>query len=124
MILLLLSLVACPTEVACTDLAAASALVHVVGPTGDPLVATVTATDADGNDVDVHCADVSTDTCTDWVVGYEVQGEITITADADDGCNTGTGSVTVDVPLDDDGCHVVQQEATLEVAEWTDLDCG
>ena len=90
-----------------------------------PLVATVTAVDADGNDVDVSCADGSDGTtCTDWIVGYEVEGEIVVTADAYDGCNDGTGSVTVDVPLDEDGCHVVQQEATLSVDEWTDLDCG
>lgn len=118
-------LAGCPMGKMCTDLAAASALVHVVGPDGAPMVATVTAVDADGNDVEVTCADGSDGTdCTDWIVGYEVEGEIVITADANDGCNDGTGSVTVDVPLDEDECHVVQQEATLTVDEWTNLDCG
>lgn len=43
------------------------------------------------------------------MLGYEVACEITVTANAYDGCNYGT---------------VVTQEATLEVAEWRDLDCG
>ncbi len=120
---MLLLLAACfADEQACTTLAAASALVHVVGPDDQPLVAELSAVDADGNDVSVECADGGTD-CTDWIVGWEVEGEITITADADDGCNTGTGVVVVDVPLDESGCHVVQQEATLAVTDWTDIGC-
>lgn len=121
----LLLLLACPApeEVLCTDMAAASALVHVVGPTDEPLVAEVTAVDADGNDVEVVCAVEDTESCTDWTVGYEVAGEITISAEAYDGCNYGNGVVVVDVPMDEDGCHVVMQEATLHVDEWTDIGC-
>jgi hypothetical protein len=71
----------------------------------------------------VVCAGADPDACTDWVVGYEVSGEITISAEAYDGCNYGNGSLVVDVPTDDTGCHVAHQEATLSVLEWTDLDC-
>lgn len=121
----LASLPGCEEPLACDTSATASALVHVVGPDGGPLAATVTAVDADGNEVDVMCADGDdAATCTSWVVGWEVEGEITISASASDGCNTGTGSVTVDVPLEESGCHVVTQEAELVVDAWTDLDCG
>ncbi|MFZ5481835.1 MAG: hypothetical protein ACOZNI_34055 [Myxococcota bacterium] len=122
--LTLLIALACYEETACTDLAAASSLVHVVGPDGEPLVAEISAVDEDGNPVEATCAGADPEACTNWIVGYEVAGEIEITATADDGCNTGTGVVIVDVQMDEDGCHVVQQEATLTVDEWTDLDCG
>lgn len=125
---LLLVLVACaPSDegVPCAEYAASSVTLSVVGPDGAPLVATITATDADGQQVEVQCADGGdAETCTEWSVGWEVDGEITIEASADDGCNTGTGSVVVDVPLTEDECHVVTQTATLTVDEWTDLDCG
>jgi hypothetical protein len=120
-----LFLAACPSgETACTDLAAASSLIHVVDAEGNPLVAEVVGEDADGNVVEATCADADPANCTNWIVGYEVEGVIVVRAEADDGCNTGTGEVTVDVPIDADGCHVVQQEADLVVSEWTDLDCG
>ena len=120
-----LFLAACPpAELVCTDLAAASSLIHVVDADGAPLVAEVTAVDADGNTVEPTCADADPENCTNWIVGYEVEGVIEIHAEVYDGCNTGTGSVTVDVPIDESGCHVVQQEADLVVSEWTDLDCG
>jgi hypothetical protein len=107
----------------CTDIEAASTLVHVTGYGDEPLVAEVTAVDADGNDVLVVCAGDDADACTDWTVGYEVTGPITITGDAYDGCNYGSGVVVVDVPLDADGCHPVLQEVTLEVLEWTERGC-
>lgn len=124
----LLLLVACaPTEegVMCAEYAASSVSLSVVGPDGAPLVATITATDEDGAAVQVDCVGGgAAETCTEWTVGWEVDGEITIVASAYDGCNYGEGSVVVDVPLTEDGCHVVPQEATLTVDEWTDLDCG
>lgn len=113
-------------EVACTTLAASSATVHVVGPDGTtPIAAEVTATDADGKPVQTEClgsADTAGD-CTDWIVGWEVAGVIEIHAEAYDGCNYGSGDATVDVPMDDVGCHVIPQEVTLTVGEWTDLGC-
>jgi hypothetical protein len=115
----------CAEEVACTDLAAASARIDVVGPTGDPLVAELSATDEDGDDVTVECADgADPSSCTTWIVGYEVSGTLHIEATADDGCNTGYGEVDVTVEKDADGCHVVMETATLAVEEWTDLACG
>jgi len=30
----------------------------------------------------------------------------------------------VDVPMDDEGCHVVGQTGTLHINSWTDLSCG
>jgi hypothetical protein len=120
-----LPLLSACVEVACDDYAAASALVSVVGEDGStPLVAVVTAEDGEGNPVDVSCAGADPDACTEWIVGYEVEGQITVRAEADDGCNLGTGTLVLDVPMDEDGCHVVQQEGTLVVDEWTDLDCG
>lgn len=117
----------CADEQVCTDLAAVSAQVAVVDEDGvTPLVATVTATDEAGRAVEVSCADATVDAaaCTEWIVGYEVSGRITIHGEATDECgNTGTGDVVVDVPMDDAGCHVVQQSATLTIAEWTDLGC-
>ncbi len=117
----------CSTEPqACTEIAMSSVVIDVVDENGDPIVATVTATDADGNDVQVSCADATVDAtaCTSWVVGYEIDGKITIHGEATRECNTGTGDLTVDVPMDDAGCHVVGQTGTLELTEWTDLGCG
>ncbi len=123
--LLALALAACTAPgTMCTDYAAASTLVHVVGEDGStPIVAEITAVDEDGNPVEATCDGPDPDACTDWIVGYEIAGRITISAEAFDGCNYGNGTVTVDVPMDEDGCHVVQQEVTLTVGEWTDLGC-
>lgn len=117
----------CSTEPqVCTDMLAFSATIDVVDENGDPIVATVTATDEAGNDVVVRCADGTDtgDTCTQWIVGDEVAGKITIHGEASRECNTGTGELVVDVPMDDEGCHVVGQTGTLEITEWTDLGCG
>lgn len=117
----------CAAEQTCTDLAAASTDVSVVDEDGvTPLVATITATDEEGRDVAVQCVDVTLDAtqCTEWIVGYEVSGTIHLHAEASDACgNTGTGDLDVDVPMDEAGCHVVQQSATLAVTDWTDLGC-
>lgn len=124
---LLLALFAgCSTEPqVCSDFLAFSATIDVVDENGDPIVATVTATDEDGNDVTVRCADGSDtgDTCTTWIVGEEVAGKISIHAEATRDCNTGTGDLEVDVPMDDQECHVVGQTGTLSVTDWTDLGC-
>jgi hypothetical protein len=123
-LLSLLFLVACPgAEKACTAMAAASSLIHVVDEAGNPLVAEITALDEAGHPIEPMCAGSDPAACTDWIVGFEVEGRINISAAAFDGCNYGSGSVGVDVAMDEDGCHVVQEEATLEVDEWTDLDC-
>ena len=109
----------------CTDLLAFSATIDVVDENGDPIFATVTATDEDGAAVNVRCADGSDtgDTCTTWIVGEEVVGKISIHAEATRDCNTGTGDLEVDVPMDDQDCHVVGQTGTLAVTNWTDLGC-
>ena len=105
--------------VACTDMAAASVMVSVVDPSGVPLPgATVTYT-TPGSDVPVNaeCTDAS---CTQWVAGWEVGGDITVTASyntetADDPCCWYEDSVsqTVTVPYTADGCHVMTQSLTL-----------
>ena len=118
-------LAACEEAVRCSVEARPSALVHVVDPSGNPVVATVLAVDADGNEVFVGCAEGGdAATCTTWSVGVEDAGAITVSASVYDGCNDGTGSVVLDVPLDEVGCHVVTQEAQLVIEAWTDLDCG
>lgn len=126
-VLPLVVLVACgEDEVACTTMAASSATVHVVNADGTtPLAAEVTATDADGKPVQTECVG-GTDTagdCSEWIVGWEVAGEIQINAEAYNGCNYGYGEANIDVQMDDVGCHVVSQEVTLTVGEWTDLGC-
>ncbi len=127
LLLPLVGLLACGDhDGACTTIAISSATVHVVGADGTtPQAAEVTATDADGNPVQVECSG-SADTageCTDWIVGWEVAGVITIHAETYNGCNYGSGDATVDVPMDDAGCHVVPQETTLTLGTWTDLSC-
>ncbi len=125
-----LVLVACDAgekQGACTDMAASSVLVHLVGEDGvTPIVGEISATDEAGNRVDTECATSDTGGvgCSDWIVGWEVSGKIEIHATATDLCNDGAGSATVDVPVDEAGCHVIPQEITLTIGEWTDLDCG
>lgn len=122
----LLALFGCgEEEVMCTEMAAVSAMVHVVDSEGNPLAAEVTATDAAGQPVQAVCAEMdASDGCSDWNVGYEVEGVIEIHAEVYDGCNYGSGDGSVDVPLDESGCHVVGQDLTITIGEWTDLDCG
>lgn len=123
----LLSIAGCgEEEVVCTEEAVSSVDVHTVGQDGvTEIVAEVTATDADGNPVEATCAEAdATDGCSHWIVGWEVAGAITVHATANDGCNDGSGEATVTVEMDDAGCHVVTQELTLTLDEWTDLDCG
>ena len=123
----LLSLAGCDAgeKLVCTEEAVSSVSVRTVGPDGEDIPSDVTATDADGNPVEATCADADTaGGCSRWTVGWEVAGDITIHATASDGCNTGTGEATVTVEMDESGCHVVTQDLTLAVDEWTDLDCG
>ena len=112
--------------VVCDTMAVSSVLVHLTDAEGAPLGGEIAATDEAGARVDTQCATSDTGgvACADWIVGWEVAGTITITASASDGCNTGTGTVSVEVPMDASGCHVVSQEVTLPITEWTDLDCG
>jgi len=124
----LLSLLACEDlnpggGQSCTELAAASVMLTVVGPDGEPMDADVSATDADGNEVQGHCSDLGEAPCSEWVVGYEQRGKITIVAEAFDGCNYGTGTVVVNIAMDDDECHVVGQQVELAVEQWTERIC-
>lgn len=123
----LLSIAGCGDEEGvCTEEAVSSVDVHTVDRDGvTELVAEVTATDADGNSVEATCAEADTGAgCSHWIVGWEVAGEITIHATGTDGCNSGSGQATVTVEMDEAECHVVTQELTLTLDEWTDLDCG
>ncbi len=105
-------------EVACTEESYASVLVNIVGVDGLPLSgARVTwQTSDEAPAQDAQCMD---ELCTSFVAGWEVAGDITITAgiseDTEDPCcwlDDSTES-TVTVPMSSDGCHVKTQEVTL-----------
>lgn len=114
--------------VACTDIAVASVMVHVVDPSGAPLPgATVTYSEPSGESpMPAECAD---EACTSWVAGWEVGGDITVTAsynaNTSDPCCWYSDSVsqTVAVPYTPDGCHVDTQEITL-VLDPTHMVCA
>lgn len=104
--------------VACTDMAAASVLVHVVDPSGAPVPdAAVMWGRPDGEAMTpAECAD---DACTSWIAGWEIGGDIAVTAsyhaDTPDPCcwYDDSASQVVSVPYTADGCHVVTQDLTL-----------
>lgn len=101
---MLLFLLACPDPLECDTMAAASTSVQVVDASGAPVQeATLTWTSDTGGS---GACDAMPDGV--WVCGWEVSGEITVTAQAE-GYEDGVGSVTV--PQGE--CHVIQQELTI-----------
>lgn len=123
--MLLLMLLACPPSssdsdsgpTACTTIAAASTNISVVDPTGAPLTEGVTvqwSTD-NTNWQDAECMG----DCSTWVAGWEVSGTIYLAAtyemDTSDPCcwYNDYETTTVDVPMDEAGCHVVGQMVTI-----------
>lgn len=109
-VLIALSTAACDGEpVVCTDIAVGSVnvTVHDASDAAVPDVALTYSVDAADP---VACEDVGTTPGVTFVCGYEVEGEIAVTATAP-GFDDATDTVTV--VKTDDGCHVVPQTMTL-----------
>ena len=107
--------------IACDTMAVSSVLVRVEDEAGAPISANQVSWQAEGMDEDqpAECAGAS---CTTWLAGYEVDGDIRVEAaallDSDEpGCYwEGHASGSVTVPMTADGCHVITQELTLVMA--------
>lgn len=115
--MVLFSLFACllpsADDTACIVMVTPSVRVHVVDEAGEMVDATVTATDADGNPLFVECAD-DAPPCSEWLVGEDDSGHLTMVATTDDGC---TGTLEVDVLREGGACdRVVTEDTTLPVA--------
>ncbi|GDX78243.1 hypothetical protein LBMAG42_00540 [Deltaproteobacteria bacterium] len=108
MIALLLTLFACETETACTELAAASLTLTLTGAGGAALVDPVVTYTVDGVDRG-ECTSFQEGS---YTCGYEERGHFVVTASA-----TGfeTGTVEADVAADE--CHVIQEVVSLELEE-------
>jgi hypothetical protein len=93
-------------DTVCTLEAVPSVIVQIIDSTdtAHQLTAdsvTYTVTDPTGA-TETHRGECLDDECTEWILGYEVEGDYTITAEV---CGqTYTGQATVE--MDDDGCHV------------------
>lgn len=102
----------------CDDASYASVIVNLVDAAGLPLSgAMVSWSLGDGGPPsEAQCMDES---CTSFVAGWEIAGELTIYAelhqDTEDPCCwlDAYTSTTVTVPMGEDGCHVDTQEITL-----------
>jgi hypothetical protein len=70
----------------------------------------------------VQQAECMDELCSTWVAGWELSGSLKVGASRsepteDPGCwRVGDANTVVEVPLTEDGCHVVTQEVELVVA--------
>jgi hypothetical protein len=114
-------LLACPLNpddsggLACTEIAVSSLNLSVEAPDGSAVIGADVQYTVDGSDPEP---------CQSWddgtyVCGYEDSGSIEATVKADGYLEA---SVVVEVPMDDSGCHVVSQSATLTL-EADVVDC-
>jgi len=128
-----LLLAACPVDpgIECSTLAAASVTISVTDPDGSPLAPTSVTWSVDGGAP--TAAECMNEDCTEFVAGWEVEGEITVSAElsgevSGDPCcfYDSTDSELVTIELDGDGCHVVGQSITLvlDPSETDCADCG
>lgn len=101
-----LTALGCEPVGVCTDLAALSVLAHVADDSGASIEGAAVSYSVDGGDP-VDCEHLQGG---DYACGYEVEGEITVYAEAQDH-EPAEGSA--EVLLDDDGCHVVQEQVDL-----------
>ena len=100
-----------PEELVCTDLAAVSVTVTVVDAAG-AVVPDASVTFAANGGASQPC-DASFEEGS-FVCGYEVAGEIVVTASAPGRVDD---SETVVVEMDDVGCHVVGQSVSLMLVD-------
>lgn len=108
MIALLLTLSACETETACTELAAASLTLTLTGAGGAALVDPVVTYAVDGADRG-ECTSFEAGS---YTCGYEEQGHFVVSASA-----TGFEAGTVEADVAADECHVIQEMVSLELQE-------
>lgn len=101
----------------CTEEARASVVVDIVDASGAPLSgAAVTYAGPDGVIQEAQCVD---EACTQLVAGWEIEGEIALTAslriDTEDPCcwYEDVQELVVEVPLTADGCHVETQRVSI-----------
>jgi hypothetical protein len=91
----------------CTEMAVASLNVYTTDINGDPLTPdSVTYTLDGGDTVDADCMN---DDCSQWIAGWEVHGDITVTATL----GNDEASASAIIELTEDECHVIGQEMTL-----------
>lgn len=101
----------------CTDIAVSSVVVSVVDPSGNPTAAQSVTYTVDGGDP--QPAECMNEVCSEWVAGYEQEGEFSVTGryyaelEDTDCWMEDSDTQTVSVPLDEDGCHPVTQFVTL-----------
>ena len=115
------------TGTACTDIAFASVMVHVVDAAGAPLSGANVTYSVDGApELPAECADDAG--CANFVAGWEVAGDFTITASIDVPTEDpycwyyDTEVSTVTVPSTEDGCHVITQDVTVTL-DPVDMVC-
>jgi hypothetical protein len=107
--LVLSALVACHDGVvACTDLAAASVGVTVLDQDGGKIEGATVTFDAGNGPQDCESFEAG-----EYICGFEVQGDITIHVSA---VGFEDAEQVVHVDEDDDGCHVVEQFVTFDMA--------
>ncbi len=114
------------SAVDCTASAAGSVNVSIVDQDGAALVPETVSYTVDGGDaLDADCVG---DPCTEYVAGWEVSGEITVTAtyyrehEKDPLCSyEDSASETVTVEMTADGCHVQPQTMTLQLDTTQEL---
>lgn len=105
------------TGTICTEIAVSSVVVSVVDPSGNPTVAESVSWSVDGSAP--QPAECLEEPCTEWIAGWEVTGEVTVTGRyyevlEDTACwAEDEDTQTVTVPLDEEGCHPVTQHVTL-----------
>ncbi|MFZ5482227.1 MAG: hypothetical protein ACOZNI_36035 [Myxococcota bacterium] len=136
--LLALVLLGCPepktddSGTACAEYAASSVTVNVTDLAGDPLRPDAVTYTVDGGPPSE--AQPVNEEGTQWVAGYEIAGEITVTAtlnrDTEDGCcqYDAEASETVTIGMTEDGCHVEGQTIALALDTdnlvCADTGCG
>lgn len=117
-----------PGSTECDDIAFASVIVHTIGPDGAPVRATnvMWSTGVEESPMPAECMD---EACTTWIAGWEQPGDFVLygflSENTEDPCCwlTDDESVSVTVPMGEDGCHVVTQEIDM-VLDATELVCA
>ncbi len=104
-------------QVGCDDIAVSSVNISVVDPSGNPTHATEVWYTVNGGER--QPAECLNDVCSSWMAGWESTGTFVIEGKLyepleDSSCYMwDEDTVTVEVPMDDWGCHPVTQQVTL-----------
>ncbi len=101
-----------PEDVDCTDVEMPSVIATVVGSSGEALTGVSVSYTAVEADIDASCDGPGTDG--EYVCGTEIPGTLHVTAVADGHAEE---TVTVEVGVTEDECHVVTEAITFEL-DW------